>query len=495
MSDFNLEEASINSIHTAMKNKSLSCRILTEAYLSRIADYDKAGPELHSIISLNPRALDEAEKLDRVAETAGEMVGPLHGIPVLLKDSIATRDLPTSLGLSLFQEKLAGFEATVAEKLRAAGALIIGKTNLHELALSGETISSAGGQTLNPYDFSRTPGGSSGGSAAAVAANLAAVSIGTDTVNSVRSPASACSLVGMKPTRGLISRSGICISSFTQDSPGTLTRNVTDCAILLGILCGYDPADAATGASVGNTLSSYRQFLIPTGLQGTRIGILRSFFGTSAEHSEVNQIIGKAVESIQEQGAVVVEIKDPIDSDTLVARNTVNLYETRREIDSHLKLWGNNAPCKTLEQLVRSNTLHHSIREIADRALSFSLDSDDYSLRMLQRHRLQEYLLTIMADSQLDALMFPHQRVLVCKVGESQRQRNGVLGAVTGFPALVVPAGFSAPADTAPSGVPVGLELLGRPWSEGILLKIAYAFELSYPQRKPPVTTPKIKNR
>ncbi len=249
---FYLQEATISDVHAAYRSGATTATRLVQAYLDRIQAYDQAGPKLNVVIFLNPKALEEAAALDEHLRTTGKFVGPLHGIPVLLKDNVNTKDMPTTGGSLSLAGYMPATDATIVQKLRSAGAIILAKVNLHEFAIWGETVSSIRGQTLNPYDLTRTPGGSSGGTGAGLAANFAIAGIGTDTVNSIRSPASANSIVGIRPTLGLVSRAGVIPYSFTQDAAGPLARTVTDAAKLLNVLVGYDPGDPATAWSIGN---------------------------------------------------------------------------------------------------------------------------------------------------------------------------------------------------------------------------------------------------
>ena len=252
MSQIELMEMTIGQIHQAMLSGQLSCRELTAGYLARIEAYDQTGPALNSIIQVNPRALEEADRLDALFQQKGGLSGPLHGIPVLLKDNVNTADMPTTAGSKSLEGFLPEHDAFITKKLREAGALVIAKTNLHEFAIWGETISSILGQTVNPYDLSRTPGGSSGGTGAAVACNFGVIGIGTDTINSIRSPASACALAGIRPTVGLVSRAGIVPYSLTQDTAGPICRTVEDCVRTLEVIAGYDPEDEETAWRAGH---------------------------------------------------------------------------------------------------------------------------------------------------------------------------------------------------------------------------------------------------
>ena len=295
MTSFAVKECTVAQVHQAMLDGRLTCRGLTEAYLAQIQAYDQQGPALNAIIAVNPRALEEAERLDRQLRETGGLSGPLHGIPVLLKDNIGTCDMPTTAGSRSLEGFIPSEDAFLTKRLRQAGALILAKTNLHEFAIWGETISSILGQTRNPYDLTRTPGGSSGGTGAAIAANMGLIGIGTDTINSIRSPSSANSLVGIRPTLGLVSRSGIVPYSMTQDTAGPICRTVEDAVRTLDVIAGYDRKDAKTAWCVERKPESYLNFLNPDGMRGRRIGVLESFFGTQPANQAVSQVVREAL--------------------------------------------------------------------------------------------------------------------------------------------------------------------------------------------------------
>jgi len=461
-----------------------------QAYLERIQAYDQAGPKLNAVILLNPKALEEAAALDEQLRKTGKFVGPLHGIPVLLKDNVNTKDMPTTGGSLSLAGYTPATDAAITQKLRSAGAIILAKVNLHEFAVWGETVSSIRGQTLNPYDLTRTPGGSSGGTGAGLAANFAIAGIGTDTVNSIRSPASANGIVGIRPTLGLVSRAGVIPYSFTQDAAGPLARTVTDAAKMLNVLVGYDPNDPTTAWSVGNTEKDYTKFLKTDGVKGKRIGVLRSFFGNAPINEEVSAVANKAIEDLRKLGATVIELNAPdLDSGKMSSDISVHLYELKPAINTYLVL--GNAPVKSLEEIIASGKFHPNIGASIKKAQSLEMD-DGYRLRLQKRSELQQRVMKIMADDRLDAIVFPHQKRLVVPVGETQLERNGALGSVTGFPSIVVPGGFSSQTPTAALGVPVGIEFFGRPWSENVLLEIAYGYEQATKHRHPPSTTPPL---
>ena len=487
-----LEEVTINDVHAAYLSGAATATRLVQAYLERIEAYDQAGPKLNVVIFLNPRALEEAAALDEHLRATGKFVGPLHGIPVLLKDNINTKDMPTTGGSLTLAGYTPATDAAITQKLRSAGAIILAKVNLHEFAIWGETVSSMRGQTLNPYDLTRTPGGSSGGTGAGVTANFAIAGIGTDTINSIRSPASANSIVGIRPTLGLVSRAGVIPYSSTQDAAGPLARTVTDAAQMLNVLVGYDPNDPATAWSVGNTEKDYTKSLKADGVKGKRIGVLRSFFGNAPIHEEVNIVANHAVEDLKRSGATVIELNTPnLDSGKISSDISVHLYDLKPEINTYLVT--GNAPVKSLEEIISSSKFHPNIGDNIKKAQSLELD-DGYRLRLQKRSELQQRVMKVMADDRLDAIVFPHQKRLVVPVGETQVERNGGLGAVTGFPSIVVPGGFSSPTPTARLGVPVGIEFLGRPWSENLLIEIGYGYEQATSHRRPPPTTPPLES-
>jgi Asp-tRNA(Asn)/Glu-tRNA(Gln) amidotransferase A subunit family amidase len=490
MKQFQVEEATIAAVQAAYQAGATTATRLGQAYLDRIRAYDAAGPKLNVVICLNPTALEEAAALGEHLRKTGRFVGPLHGIPVLLKDNVNTKDMPTTGG-SL---SLAGYtpvsNATVTQKLRAAGAIILAKVNLHEFAIWGETVSSIRGQTLNPYDLTRTPGGSSGGTGAGLAANFAVVGIGTDTINSIRSPASANSIVGIRPTLGLVSRAGVIPNSLTQDAVGPLARTVTDAVKMLNVLVGYDPMDPTTAGSVANAEKDYSKYLKAYGVKDKRIGVLRSFFGNAPIHAEVTTVANTAIEDLKKLGATVIDLNTPdLDSGRISTDISVHPYELKPALNGYLG--EADAPVKSLEEIIFSGKFHPNIGDNLKQAQSLELD-DSYRLRLQKRAELQQRLTKIMADERLDAIVFPHQKRLVVPVGETQVERNGALGSVTGFPSIIIPGGFSSPTQSAALGVPVGIEFLGRPWSENVLIEIGYGYEQATRHRRPPPTTPPL---
>lgn len=490
---FVLPETTIAKIHTGFATGVQTCRHLVTGYLDRIEAFDRDGPTLNTILNLNPLALETASEMDAQYAIDPSGVGPLHCIPLVLKDNFDTADLPTTGGAVTLAESTPVDDAFVVQRLRAAGAIVLAKVNLTELARGGTTVSSLGGQTKNPYDLTRTPGGSSGGTGAAIAANFATIGTGSDTGQSIRSPASAQSLVGLRPTRGLVSRDGIIPLSTTQDAAGPITRTVEDAARMLDVIAGYDPKDPITAFSLGKIQKSYAGSLDRDGLEGARIGLLVDFFGTEAVHEEVNAVTEAAVGQMEALGATTVEIRIP-DLDELTRDLAVSRFEGKIAFNAYLTSLGSRAPVRTLSEFIRRGTFHEAIEESleADERVVDGLNDPEYQRRLLRRQSLRQAIMITMADHRLDAILYPHQRRLVAPIGEPQRERNGVLSNGTGFPAITFPGGFSAPTATAPVGVPIGIELLGEEWSEPKLFRLAYAFEQAADIRKSPVATPPL---
>lgn len=490
---FVVEEATIDGIHAAYRNGSLTATDLVKAYLARIEAYDQMGPSLRSMIMLNPDALETAARLDAEYKAKKGKVGPLHGIPVLLKDNFDTKDMPTSGGNVALKNSRPQHDAFTVDRMRKAGAIILGKTNMHELARAGLSVSSLGGQVLNPYDLTRTPGGSSGGTGAALAANFAVLGTGSDTGQSIRSPASANSLVGIRPTRGLVSRAGVMPNSFTQDEVGPLARTVNDAALMLDVMAGFDPQDPVTGLGMGKSPVSYAAGLKKTALKGARIGVMTNMYGTEERHGEVNRVMAQVFRTMEANGATLVRFSLP-EYDKLASNVGTDTYEAAAAFETYFAKLGPGAPITSFAQLVQSNTAVPAIQKTMEKELAIENGMKDpvYLERVLNRDRLRVLIASAMAEHRLDAIVYPLQRVLVAPIGPDQPERNGVASHGTGFPAVTFPGGFSAPTASAPIGVPVGAELLGLDYSEARLLSLAYAVEQAAKARKPPVSTPPL---
>lgn len=495
-SSFQLNEATIDYIHSAFKADKISCRKLIELYLARIEAYDKKGPQINSIITINPLALEEAEVLDRKFREDSKFVGPLHGIPVLVKDAVETKDMPTSFGSIAFRNYIPKDDATLIKKLRGAGAIILGKTNLPDFSASWFCFSSVGGETKNPYALDRNPGGSSGGTGAAIAANFGSVGIGTDSGGSIRLPSSFCNLVGIRVTTGLISRDRMSPLIDLQDNAGPMTRTVKDAAILLDVLVGYDPADPLTVAALCTRIpESYTKYLVEDGLKSARIGIVREAFGSDQDPDSrnVNTVVNKAIEAMRTEGA---EIVDPVSIPSLREfTDTTTLYmQSRHDINSFL---ADRLPGYSIEEMYKAKQIHpllldprlSLLKGIAEGPANPEADPE-YFKRVVGRARFQRTILNVMGLRNLDAIAYPDVQVLpplqeqlkggIWPFNELTFPTNTRIASQTGLPAISMPAGFTG------EGLPVGLELVGKPYDEPTLIKLAYSLEQATHPRKPP---------
>ena len=487
---FELEEATISSLQAGMLAGKYSARSLTEMYLSRIDEIDKHGPTIASVIEVNPDALAIADAMDKERKTNNR--GPLHGIPVLIKDNIDTADrMQTTAGSLALLGSKPQQDSFVAQRLRQAGAIILGKTNLSEWANIRSSHSSSGwsgrgGQTKNPYALDRNPCGSSSGSGAATAANLCAIAGGTETDGSVVCPSSANGLVGLKPTIGLISRAGIIPISHTQDTAGPMGRNVRDVALLLNVLAGADPRDNATAANAGK-ISDYTGFLKPNGLAGARIGVARKYFGFN---EAVDKLMENLTAEMKRQGA---EIIDPADLPSHGKFNdtefTVLLYELKADLNAYLS--GRPGAPKSLKEIIDFNENNRD-REMPYFGQDTFIKSEakgpltekEYTDAIETDRRLsqKEGIDALMDQFNLDAIMAPTAGpswLTDWVNGDCSNGGSSNAAAVAGYPDITVPAGFI-------SGMPVGVSFFGRAWSEGTLLKVAYGFERAIQARKPP---------
>jgi len=477
-------EATIPELQDAMATGRVTAAQLVDAYLARIEAYDQAGPRLNSIIRLNPNARLEAEALDRERAARGPR-GLLHGIPIVLKDNYDTADLPTTAGSIALAGLIPPDDAFQVRRLREAGAIILGKSNLHELAMGITSISSLGGQTLNPYDLSRNPGGSSGGTGAAIAASFAAIGWGSDTCGSIRIPASQNNLFGLRPTKGLSSIDGIIPLCHTQDVGGPLARTSMDLAIGLDATIGPDPADPATRALDSVPLPRFVDALDSTALGGARLGVLTMLFGDTPEDRESDRVVRAALDEMQELGAEIVEIEIS-GLDTLLRGSSVIGYEFKFDFIDYLAATP-GAPIESLQDILDQHLYHEALESrYQSRNRVEQRDSEDYRAAYAKREPIRNAVVTALEDQQLDALVYPTIRRKAARVGDPQRGSNCQLSAASGLPALSMPAGFTA------DGLPVGLELLGLPFDDASLLALAYSFERSYHPRHPPTNTPPL---
>ena len=481
---FDLFEKSIDELQAALAKKQITSRQLVERYLARIEAYDQQGPSINAFISLNPAALQTADALDR-ERAAGKVRGPLHGIPIVVKDNFDTADMPTtgsSIALATYRPARDAFQVA---RLRAAGVIVIGKTNLHELASGIVSVSSLGGQTRNPYDPARNPGGSSGGTGAAVAANFAAAGLGSDTCGSIRIPASHNSLVGLRPSAGLSSRAGVIPLSHTQDVAGPLARTVRDVALLLDATAGVDPADPATKAGEGHKPVSYVTSLSSATLSGTRVGVLTPFFGDTPDDQEVARVVRASLETMKQRGAIAVEVPFPNLNELLRATSVIDA-EFKFDLADYLAA-ASNPPVRSLGEILERGLYHQALdATFRRRNMPESRDTETYRASLARREDARRAVIDLMESQRLTALVHPTIRQKAALIGAAQGGSNCQLSPTTGLPALSVPAGFT------PDGLPVGIEFVGRPFSEAELLKLGAAFERATNARRPPPTTPPL---
>jgi amidase len=477
-----VHEASIRDLQAAMTEGRTTAVAIVDAYLARIAAFDRGGPRINAVIRLNPRARAQAAALDR-ERAAGRVRGIWHGIPIILKDNFETDDLPATGGSAALASIAATGDGFVVRRLREAGAIVLGIANMQELAFGFENASSLGGQTLNPYDLNRCPGGSSGGTAAAIAASFAAIGWGTDTCGSIRVPAAFTNLVGLRPTQGIVSRAGVLPLTLNGDNVGPMARTIADLAIGLDITVGADSADTTTNVLRGRPLPRFVDSLGVVSLRGARIGVFQPYFRDA--HPDVVSTVRAAIRAMQERGAEVVEVSAPLD--TFAGNTSLVFAEMRVAMDGWLARLP-ASPVRTLQDLVGTG-LHHQTADDRIRPAS-AITSDDAAVRSrnvnARRAALRAAILAVMDSLRLDALVYPSTKQPAAMIGEIPQGISCALAAHSGFPALAMPAGFT------PTGVPIGLELLGRPFSDARLLSLGYAFEQSGSRRQSPATTPAL---
>jgi amidase len=495
-----LSELSIGELRQGLQSGRFTARSLVESYLGRIEAIDKRGPAIRSVIEVNPDALALADQSDQERRSLGAR-GPLHGIPILVKDNIDTADkMETTAGSLALVGSTPPEDAFVVKQLRKAGAIVIGKTNLSEWSnmrskYSTSGWSGRGGLTRNPYVLDRSPCGSSSGSAAAVAANLCAVAVGTETEGSIVGPASACGIVGIKPTVGLIGRTGIIPISSSQDTAGPMARSVRDAAILLGVLVGTDPQDAISVESAQRAPADYTSYLVSDGLKDAKIGVARNFFGF---HDAVDALMDAALEALKQGGAILIDTDDlSIVEECGSAQETLLQYEFKAGLTAYLARLGPKAPVKSLQEIIDFNDCHRQI-EMLYFGQDLLMASEDrgplseykYAEALARCHRFSrtEGIDAVMAKHKLDALVAPTVGP-ACMTdlinGDHFLGGSVCPAAVAGYPSITVPAGFIR-------GLPVGMSFFGRAWTECKLLRIAYAFEQATNVRKAPQFLPTL---
>jgi amidase len=494
-SSFHVSETTIGQIHRAFEAGTLTAEALVERYVERIDAYDTGGPELNAIVTVNDEATDRAAELDRTFAESGSFVGPLHGIPVVVKDHVETTDLPTSYGSKAFEGYVPATESTVTQRLRDAGAIVLAKTTMPDWATAWFGFSSLSGRTKNPYDLERDPGGSSSGTGAAVAANLGAVGIGTDCGGSIRVPASFDNLVGVRVTPGLISRAGVSPLVSQQDTAGPMTRTVRDAAKLLDVLVGYDERDDLTGKTeLRHVHGSYTNSLLADGLADARIGVLRDGFGSDdADAAPVNHVVERALTAIGNCGATLV---DPVEIPRLnefLEETMLYILQSKRDLNAFLS--DRETPVDSVDDLYETGQYH----DVLDLFVGFAEDGPDdleddleYWKRRYAQQTFQETILTVFADHDLDAIVYPDVQVVPPTESEIRGGKyetmtfatNTIIASQSLCSAVSIPAGFTD------EGLPVGLEFLGRPFDEPTLFEFGYAFEQATEHRQPPETAP-----
>jgi Asp-tRNA(Asn)/Glu-tRNA(Gln) amidotransferase A subunit family amidase len=481
---FDVVELTIADIHDALEAGEVTCRELVRTYLLRISTYDQNGPQFNSIITINPDALELAEAIDEEDLPRSEWK-PLHCIPVIIKDLMNTDDrMPTTGGHIGLAGMITPDDAFIVEQMREAGAIILAKANLDELARGIWGASGLGGQTHNAYDTSVNPSGSSSGTGVALAANFGAVGIGTDTCGSIRNPSAFQSLVGVRPTLGLVSRTGVIPDAPSSDTAGPMARTVTDTAVLLDVIAGVDEDDPQTLEAEGNIPDTYTKSLKKNGLRGARVGVIRAFFGTGPEADKVTEVMDAAIAEMEALGATVIDPVEVLHSDDIVEKADEWgrwTWENGDALDAYLEGLGDAAPLTYAE-----------LREIGTGApLIFPLPETGLTgtpehLQAVEESTTftREAVLTALEEHRLDALVYPTLSQPPAPIGEFQEGDNCGLSAWSGFPAITVPAGFTE------DGHPVGLEMIAEAWSEPKLIELAYGFEQGTHHRRPPELAP-----
>jgi Asp-tRNA(Asn)/Glu-tRNA(Gln) amidotransferase A subunit family amidase len=486
-SRFQLQEATVAGIHAAFRDRTLTCRSLVEQYFTRIEALDKAGPSLNAVVLVNTKALAAADDLDRRFSRSGP-VGPMHCIPVTVKDNYETFDMPTTAGSLSLKGMMTGKDAFVVRRLRDAGAVMIAKSNMAEFAFSPvETVSSIlPGYTRNPYDTRRATAGSSGGSAAATAANMTAIGLASDTGDSIRGPAAHQALVGLRSTMGLVSRAGVVPLNLAADIAGAVTRTVADTAAVLQTIAGEDPDDPVTSASGGHVDASYAAALRTDGLKGARLGVLHQAYDTPTLDGEVDAVFRRALADLRSLGATVV---DPVAVEKLdeirSAQGSCN--QLRHDLNAYLAALGDKAPVHSLEEIITSRRFHPSIQarlESAQASNDVPGESPGCRSRAEFRAKLGAAVIALLDDLRLDALVYPtwsNPPRLIGDLNTPGGDNNQFFAPSTGFPAITVPMGY-----TRGNTLPAGLQFFGRAWSESTLIRLAYAYEQGTHHRRPP---------
>ena len=479
---FDVVEASIADMHAAMRARQLTARDLVDAYLARIASIDRAGPSLNAITSIHPRAGAIADSLDALFARTGEFVGPLHGIPIIVKDNYDTFDLPTTAGSRSLADALPVRDATMVRLLRAAGAIVLAKSNMAEFAFSPyETVGSAHpGYTFNPYALNRVPAGSSGGTAAAVAANLGAAGLGTDTGNSIRGPSSHTALVGIRPTMGLTSRAGIVPLFLERDVGGPMARTVADAALLLQVLAGSDAADPVTADAAAHIPARYADHLRTDALRGVRLGVVRRFTSTETADTSVIRVFDDALRALTELGAVLV---DPVELPVLDSVRASLCSSFKYDLETYLR--SRPGVPQTLDSILAGGRFHVSVRPRIEALVrdTSAQEAGRCAQARESRERFRAGMRAALDAQRLDGLVYPtwsNAPRLIGDLTSPHGDNNQVLSPWTGWPAITVPMGYSY------GSLPAGLQFLSWDWREGELFGWAYAYEQRTRWRRAP---------
>ncbi len=488
-----LEQADIATIGAELLTGRVTARQLVEAYLERIEALDHSGPELNAVVTVNPAAREQADALDRALADTGCPVGPLHGIPLVVKDCLDTADMPTSFGSEIFADYRPDADATVIARLRAAGAVIVAKTTLPDWATSWFSYSSRTGVTKNPYDLDRDPGGSSSGTGAAIAAGYATAGLGTDCGGSVRLPASFCNLVGVRSTPGLISRAGCNPLVSVQDTIGPMAKSVEDAARVFTVMAGFDETDPLTYAySVARAPRSYLSSLVPDALQRRRIGVLRSAFGADddPDSGPVNQVMKAALGELEAGGATLVDVT--IDDLTgWIGRTSLYTIKSKYDINNWLASRP-DAPVHTVAEIMESGRYHKKLDLLEALAAGPDdpLNDLEYFIAYTAREAFMKTVVNLMESNNLDTVVYPTCQVVppTHEATDSGRWNtlnfptNTVISSQTWMPAMTVPAGLTE------AGLPVGMEILARPYDEPTMFTVGYGFEQVRGHREHPAS-------
>jgi amidase len=488
---FDVLETTIADVQAAYRSGQLTCRQLVQSYLDRIENYDRQGPAINAIITINPAALKEAERLD-AAFKAGGFVGPLHGVPIIMKDQGDAVGMPTTLGSVLFKDYYPDRDAFVVDKLKKAGAIILAKATLGELG-GGDTHGSLFGSTKNPYDLARTAGGSSGGSGASVSANFCTVAVGQEGFASIRRPSTWNCVVGMRPTAGLVSRSGVFAGwPSINGSLGPMARTVTDLTKLLDVMAGYDPDDPVTAHGVGRIRQSFTAFLDKQGLHGARFGILRESMGYDAEpgsedFNKISEVFDKAVADLRAAGAEIVDPVEIPDLKVLLAKRAGSFTDEEESFKTYMSR-SKQAPYKSRAEAMNAPVFEKVVKRARERWMRRASEEAHYEY-LKAREQLMSSLLKVMADHRLDAIVHKaveHQPTLI-KDGVNppyvdQKGAPHINTFLVYVPSIVVPAGFTR------DQLPAGITFLGRPYDDGKMIQYAYGYEQATRHRKPPAS-------